>query len=498
MAQRTGLVQIEKLGQTQTLTPQQMLLVRLTEMPIIDLEQCVKDELADNPGLEEGLGQGEEKDLADDIYGGDNDEGGKESETELLLGNYSSDDDIPDYLKKMIESAHREEMPIGDTVTFLNILEEQIIDYNLTEKQQDLIYYLIGSLNDDGFLDQSTDRMVDELLFNHDIDTSEEEIEETLHILQQFDPAGIGARDLQECLLIQIERKMKDENLSEEEVEVLKLEHRIISDEFENFKNRNYDKIANELSIEKSFINYVIQDLKSHYNPRPGRALCESASDRVQTAIPDFIIETDGEGNIDFALNSGFVPRLHVSEQYKNLVRMYQIKGDKMSKHDKDNMSSMKQKIEAAQGFIEAIMQRQQTLTLTMKAIIKKQRKFFITKDDEDLQSLILKDVADITKLDTSTISRVCKSKYALVDGKMYPLSYFFKHNRKNSEGVEIDANVVSQAITQIIDAEDKRHPFTDEQLVEKLKEQGINIKRRTASKYRISLAIPTAQKRKV
>lgn len=494
MSQKYQLEQTLSQGMTQTLTPQQLLLVKLTEMSIADLEQHVKNEIEANIALEEGKSSDDENTTNE--YGEEYDEGGREDDSLIQLGDYGSEDDIPDYLKKQVETSYKDEMPIGDTVTFLDDLESQMIDYELSEKQQDLIYYLIGMLNDDGFLEQPIYRITDELLFNHNIETTDEELEEALSILQQFEPAGIAARDLKECLILQIDRMLKKEGIDDDKAEMLRLERRIIADEYENFKNRNYDKLAQNLSVDKTVIKYAVEAIK-RLNPRPGRALCESPVDRVQTAIPDFIIETDGEGGVSFQLNRGEIPSLHVSEQFISLAREYQQKGEKMQKQAKENLLYFKQKIDAAQGFIDAIQQRQQTMTATMRAIIALQKDFFLSQDDEDLKKLIYKDVAEIAHVDISTVSRVCKSKYALVDGRMYPLTYFFKRNRKNAEGEDVDSHTVETAIQKIVDEENKQAPYTDEQIVEKLKELHINIKRRTVSKYRDTLAIPTATKRK-
>lgn len=494
MSQKYQLEQTLSQGMTQTLTPQQLLLVKLTEMSIADLEQHVKNEIEANIALEEGKSSDDENTTNE--YGEEYDEGGREDDSLIQLGDYGSEDDIPDYLKKQVETSYKDEMPIGDTVTFLDDLESQMIDYELSEKQQDLIYYLIGMLNDDGFLEQPIYRITDELLFNHNIETTDEELEEALSILQQFEPAGIAARDLKECLILQIDRMLKKEGIDDGKAEILRLERRIIADEYENFKNRNYDKLAQNLSVDKTVIKYAVEAIK-RLNPRPGRALCESPVDRVQTAIPDFIVETDGEGGVSFQLNRGEIPSLHVSEQFISLAREYQQKGDKMQKQAKENLLYFKQKIDAAQGFIDAIQQRQQTMTATMRAIIALQKDFFLSQDDEDLKKLIYKDVAEIAHVDISTVSRVCKSKYALVDGRMYPLTYFFKRNRKNAEGEDVDSHMVETAIQKIVDEENKQAPYTDEQIVEKLKELHINIKRRTVSKYRDTLAIPTATKRK-
>lgn len=497
MSQSIGLQQIQYEAQLQKLTPQQLLQVRLVEMPIADLEERVRNEISDNEALEEGSSRNEE-DVADEfLFSEQADEGGQENETQMQLGDYSSEDDIPDYLNRQSENEFRELQPIGDSTTFLDDLMSQMVNYDLTEHQEELITYLIGSLDDNGFLDQSLDRIEDEMLFKHNIETDVTELKEALNILQQFDPAGIGARNSQESLLIQIERKLSDETMSKEKTALLLLERRIISDEYENFKNKNYERIANGLSVDASIIKYAVKDMSKTLNPRPGRALCESSSDKVQTAIPDFIVETDSEGGISFRLNRGDVPTLRVSDEYKNIIKKYQNLGEKLSRHDKDGLLYYKQKIDSAQSFIDAIRQRQHTLTVTMRAIIALQKPFFLSQDEDDLTTLIYKDVAEAARLDISTVSRVCKTKYALVDGRMYPLTFFFKHNRKNAQGEEVDSNKVGESIRKLVDSEDKRNPFTDDQIVEILKRSGINIARRTVNKYRSELAIPPASKRK-
>jgi len=498
MSQGTGLIQTQEQIMAQKLTPQQILQVRLIEMPIANLEQCVKNEMDENLAIAEGRDKDEETtstDPNDDIY--NEEEGGQESETQIQLGEYGSEDDIPDYLRRQMETDFKEPQPIGDSTTFLDELLSQMVNYDLTEHQQVLITYLIGSLDDNGFLDQPLYRIADEMLFNHDIETDEEELEEVIAILQQFDPAGIGARNSQESLVLQIDRALNTEGITEDKRATLQLERRIVAEDYEDFKNRNYDKIAQNLEEDPAIIRYAINEIKKHLNPRPGIALCESPSDKVQTAIPDFIVETDGEGGISFQLNRGNVPLLHISEEYRNTLLAYQKKGDKIPRHEKEGMIFYKQRIDAAQGFIDAIRQRQHTLTVIMRTIIAFQKAFFLSQDEEELTTLIYKDVAKATNLDISTVSRVCKDKFALLDGKMYPLTFFFKHNRKNKDGKEVEADKVADAIQHLVDNENKKEPYTDDQLVNKLEEMGISIARRTANKYRIELAIPSAAKRK-
>lgn len=499
MAQNIGLEQTQKLRQTSKLTPQQLLLVRLTEMSIPELEDCVKKELDTNVGLEEGKEKKDEidnDDWSDEEYG--EDEGGKETETQLLLGEYGSDDDVPDYLRAKTETSFKEQLPIGESVTFLDDLRGQMQDFDLDEHQTELIDYLIGSLNDNGFLELSLDRIVDEMLFKHDIETDEEELNEALKTLQQFDPPGIGARNSQESMLIQIDRKLQAEGLKPEKEKMLRLERRIIAEEYETFKNRNLEKIANNLSVDLAVIRYAFEEIVDTLNPRPGRALCESASDRAEIAIPDFIIESDSDGNVYVQLNRGEVPSLRVSAEYRRLAEQYAKKGEKIGRHEKESLQFYKEKIDEAKMFIDAIAQRYSTLYAVMQAIVSRQKQFFITKDEEDLQYLIYKDIADKINMDVSTISRVCKSKYALVDGRMYELTYFFKRKLTNAEGEEIDAANVANTIKEIIENEDKNTPLSDDEIVDELKKRNIDIKRRTVNKYRNELAIPSAKNRKV
>lgn len=501
MSQTIGLLQTQREAQLQKLTPQQLLLVRLLEMPVADLEQRVKNETMENPALEEGRGEAESDDYGDEgnssDYGEYEDEEDYGTNADARLDDYASADDIPDYLQRQLDAAIIEPLPIGDTVSFLDDLREQMVDFNLTEHQTVLVDYLIGSLNDNGFIEQPLHRIADEMLFDHDIDTDEAELEEALSVLQQFDPAGIGARNTQESLLLQLDRKLSADGLDDSKEQKLRLERKIIADEYENFKNRNYEKVAANIGIDKKLVSFYIEDIVKTLNPRPGIALCESAGDRAQMAIPDFIVETDSEGSVNFRLNHGELPSLHVSQQYRELANEYQQKGDKMNRHDKEQLADLKHKLDSAQMFIDAILQRHNTLLSTMKAIVSLQRDFFLSQNLDDLNTLIYKDVAERAKLDISTVSRVCKTKYALVDGHMYPLSFFFKHNRKNQQGEEVVSDAVADALAAIVEAEDKHHPFSDDQLVQELKKYGINIARRTVNKYRAELAIPAATRRK-
>lgn len=516
MAHKQGLYQTQTESQIQKLSPQQLMLVKLIELPVSDLEERIKNEVIDNVALEEGRGlfTEEAKDREPDIEtaaSADNEvRTDEDSEysfegADMEYGNYSSPDDIPSYLANRREN-EGSEIPIGDTHSFIEELKEQISEYDITEHERTLVEYLIGSLDNNGFIDRPLPNLVDELLFNHNIETNEKEIEDALHILQQFEPAGIGARNLRECLLIQIEHMLKGkEPLTEKKRWILKIGKEIISKEYETWARiadnpediteRVTKPLSEELGVSCKDIAEAIGVI-GKLNPHPGRSLYESSDDRVQTIIPDFIIETDSDGNITFSLNEGELPELHVSQEYTKQLDDYMKRGNKMSRSEREAFAYTRQKVDAARMFIESIKQRQQTLYVTMKVIIDLQRDFFLTQDEETLHPMVLRDVAEKAKLDISTISRVSNSKYAMINGRIYPLKHFFMRTRANAGGEEIQARKVNQLIISIIESEDKTKPYSDEQLMEMLKAKGLNISRRTVAKYRDGIGIPTAKKR--
>ena len=497
--------QTERTEQQLRLSQQQLQLVRLLEMPIAEFEQQVKKEMIDNPALEKGADKnademdGGSADLTDetdindtgiDPYS-DIDEG-----TVSALSQYS-DDDLPVFAMGNGGEA-RNDLPIGDSGSFIEYLENQMMNYDLTEDDEKILKYLIGSLDNRGFIDRSVETIADELAFNEYLYVGTEDVERVLHILQSFDPAGIGARSMQECLLLQIDRQLNndDEPISELKEKVLLMERKIIAEHYDLFINKNKNRLKGILDISSMQIDAIFNDIRK-LNVNPGFALSEATSDRVQTQIPDFIVETDPEGNIQMRLNSGEVPRLHVSRDYIDRLNAYMANPKKMTYSEKEGMLFTKQKIESAQMFIESVKQRRRTLYETMKAIIDLQRKFFLTKDEDDKVRLVLENVANKTGFDISTISRVCSSKCASVDGRIFPLSDFFKLTRKNAAGEEVDGRRVKEMMTEIVDNEDKQHPFSDDQIVEQMKKRGVALARRTIAKYRNELGIPAVKYRR-
>ena len=501
MSQRLTQIQTQKTEQQLRLSQQQLQAVRLLEMPIAEFEQQVKKELVDNPALEEGAP--EERDNVGESVDelGNNDTGidpysDMDNENIANLSMYS-DDDLPVYTSGS-GVTERNELPLGDSGSFIEYLESQMMNYDLSEEEEKMLRYLIGSLDNRGFIDRSIATITDELAFKEYLYVSEQEVERVLHILQSFDPAGIGARSTQECLLLQIDRQLDNEEktVSDLKKRILLLEREIIAHHYDLFINKNKERLKNKLGISSIQVDALFEEIRK-LNVNPGFALSESTADRVQTQIPDFIVETDPEGNIEMRLNGGEVPRLHVSGDYIHQLRALQSRPSKLTRSEKEGMAYTRQKIEAAQMFIESVKQRRRTLYETMKAIIDLQRTFILTKDEDDKVRLVLEDVAKRSGYDVSTISRVCNSKCALLDGRIYPLSEFFKLTRKNSVGEEIDGRRVREMLQELVDTEDKMNPYSDDRLVELMKQKGVTLARRTVAKYRAEMGIPAVNSRR-
>lgn len=484
MPQTQGQKQIQTERQLLRLSPQQLQLVKLIEMPVNELEEHIKNEVIDNVALEEGRGN-REIEGSDEDEPLDNEQVASGADSDSIFDDYASPDDVPSYLYNQRET-ERSEMPIGDTRSFIDDLTAQIAEHDLNEHQIQLIEYLIGSLNNNGFIDRSLSDLADDLIIYQGIETSEEELEQMIKILHQFDPAGIGARNIQECLLIQLER----ENLKDS------LEYKIIENYYDEFVTQRTEKLSRELSITADRIHEAFSNL-SRLNPYPGISLCESSIDRVQTIIPDFIVETTPDGNISITLNDGDIPELHVSKEYADQLKNYMSNSKNMSRSEKEAFEYTRQKVESARSFIASIQQRHNTLYQTMKAIAHYQKDFILTQDETMLRTMRLADIAEQVGLDLSTISRVRNSKYVLIDGSLYSLDIFFRRSRINAEGEEMEHSLITDTIRQLIDSEDKANPLSDQQLEKLLREKGINISRRTIAKYRGQMGIPSTMQRK-
>lgn len=485
MAQGSRQIQSQVQQQVQTLSPQQILVVKLLELPAVELEDRVHAELLENPALEEG----KEENTADELA--TNEENyGEEAEYDSL-SDYLTEDDIPDYKlqeRNYSKDEKAEEIPFSDTTSFYELLKEQLGELDITEHQQELTEYLIGSLDDDGLLRKSLDSISDELAIYAGINATEEELEKCLKIIQEFDPPGLGARSLQECLLIQIERK--------EDAPLKQTELAIIEKYYEEFTRKHWDKIKQKLGLSDEVFEEAIAEI-TRLNPRPGSSLGEAIGRSMQQIIPDFIVETLDDGVITISLNNRNVPELRMSRNFMDMLDEHTRNRANQSKESKDAMFFLKQKIDAAQGFIDAVKQRQNTLMTTMQAIIDLQRPFFTEGDESLLRPMILKDVAQHTNLDISTISRVSNSKYVQTNYGIYSLKFFFSDGYITEDGEELSVREIKKILQECIENEEKKKPLTDEELTEILKEKGYPIARRTVAKYRQQLNIPVARLRK-
>lgn len=525
--------QQQKLEQRQTLSQQQVLFVRMLELPTEGLEERVRAEVLENPALEEfdnhteegtdvhssgeenihfDSGEEEKNEEFDEEYPSQEDSYQKEIDEETLaaLGDYSSEDDIPDYERMdsySVTERTGEEIPFSAATSFYEKLKEQLGESTLDEEEQEIAEYLIGSLDDDGLLRKELVGIVDELAIYRGLYVQEKKLLEILRVIQEFDPIGIGARNLQECLQLQL--RHRPESLAKKRAQ------QILDKFYEDFTYKRWNRIMERLSLTDEEFKEAIEEL-TRLNPRPGSSLSESVDKGLQQIIPDFIVWTDDEGNVRFTLNDGNVPELRISESFNRMLEEYS-HNDPKDRQSLDAAVFIKQKIEAAQNFINVIKQRQHTLTVTMQAIIDLQRPFFLEGNEQLLRPMLLKDVAERTGLDISTISRVSNSKYAETDFGILPLKFFFgdayhrpsnirpkkkeekkKGDTDDQEEEETTLRQVRAIIQECIDNEDKRHPLNDEQLAEILQTKGYAIARRTIAKYRQQSGIPVARMRRL
>jgi len=496
ISQGLSLVQKQKLQQR--LSPQQLLVVGLYGMPITELAEEVKNTIYENEALEEGLPNRTSETSDDTDFGNEDNPELQEFEAPETYDTGILGDSEDEGGTNAHYDSKASEMPIGQATTFIDDLWSQVVNYDLNEQQFSIMEFLIGSLDDNGYLTSSNYDIVDDLMFSQNIYSSEEEVEEVVKILQQFDPPGIGARDTRECLIIQLDRLLADGNNQKfDKLELLQDAREMLDKHYSLFINNNKDKLMNETGFGSLHLDDVFGVIRK-LNPHPGLSLCESVSGSSQTVTPDFIIDTDQDGNISLSQNGGYMPSFHLSNEYLEMVKMAQNSSVKMSRHDKARFEYMKGKVDGAKMFIEAMHQRQHTLEKVMRTIIDLQHRFFITQNERDLNTLKLGDVASRTGLDISTVSRVCSSKYALVDGNLYKLSQFFKKNSINADGQEIDKSDVESVLRQLVDSEDKHNPYSDEKLAELLESKGgIKVSRRTINVYRKKLGIPSSSNRK-
>lgn len=465
----------------QRLSPQQIQLMKLLQVPTMELDQRIKQELEENPALEEGA-EVDEEELVED----DQDDSIKEDE-DFDIADYLSDD--ADYKTQVNNTSKDDEekvIPLSGEQTFQERLSEHLHLLNLDEQKFIIATTIIGNLDESGYLNRQIDAIVDDLAFSANLTTTEEEVEGVLEIIQELEPAGVAARSLQECLLIQIRRKQNGDITKYTALKILE-------DFFEEFTKKHYTKISKKLEIEDQDLKEAIAEIVK-LNPKPGGSMKESGQN-FQQIIPDFVI-LETEGRLTLSLNGRNAPDLKVSRDYKTMLQSY-AEGAKPSKADKEALSFVKQKLDGAKWFIDAIKQRQNTLLLTMNAIIEYQKQFFLTGDETNMKPMILKDIAEKVSLDISTISRVANSKYVQTDHGIYSLKYFFSESLSTDDGEEVSTREVKKILSEAVEAEEKKRPLTDEKLAILLKEKGYNIARRTVAKYREQLNIPVARLRK-
>lgn len=499
MSQKLVQTQEQKLAQQQRLTQQQVLQVKMLEMPLAEFEQNVQLELDDNPALEttppDNLTTEPSYDDQEDYSETTEEKIEREERADALddvLKTMTQDDEMPvatSYAERSYyQGAEMEEQTFGDPTSFYDKLQEQMRELVLTEEQQDIMEYLIGSLDDDGLLRKDLQSISDELAVYYNIDCSEAEIEQLLIQLQTFDPPGIGARSLQECLLLQIDRKP----FSETKV----LQREVIEHYYSLFLKKQWRQIAQEMKISEDTMREVQGEIVK-LNPKPGASLGETIGRNLQQITPDFIVDTAEDGSISFYINKGKVPDLYVSPSFTDMLQEYRNNKGGMNRQVKEALLYAKEKVERAKGFIEAVRQRRHTMYVTMKTIIDIQRPYFQSGDENDLKPMVLKDVAQRTNLDISTISRVCNMKYAQTRWGTFKLRHFFSEGVKVVDGETLSNRKLKSILKELIDHEDKHHPYNDDTIARLMKEKGSPVARRTVSKYREQLGIPIARLRK-
>lgn len=486
--------------QLQKLSPQQIQLMKLLQVPTAQLEERIKEEIEENPALESSTEQQEEKPLSEIT----NEEYKSDTENEDYISDDDSDGydniDITEYVKEGDDedadyNFQADQYGLNDEEklgfqprfesTFYDHLMSQLNMLQLEPRKHQVAEFIVGSIDDDGYLRRDIPSIVDDLAFRQNISTDKKELAEIISLIQEFEPSGVAAKNLQECLLLQLNKKEKTESIE--------LAIKILKNYFDEFTKKHYEKIQRSLGLTEIQIKEIIQQIIK-LNPKPG-ALYTSNSKMELYIVPDFYI-VNNNGTLEIILNQKNAPDLRISNNFRDMLKDYD-KGDKKDNRQKEAILFIKQKIDAAKWFIDAVKQRQETLTLTMTRIVYLQEAFFLTGDESQLKPMILKDISDRTGLDISTISRVVNSKYVQTEFGTYKLKYFFSESVSTDSGEEVSTREVKNILNEIIEGENKKQPLSDEQLTEILNEKGYNIARRTVAKYREQLNLPVARLRK-
>ena len=486
------LKQFLNLKLSQKLSPQQIQLMKLIQLPTQAFEQRLKEEMVENPALESGkeeeeLYEKDEFDNNEDDY--DDYEGSDNIDTdEINIDEYLSNDETPDYklqANNYSDDDEERQMPFAASTSFHQDLINQLNTFILSDEQRDIAEFLVGSIDDDGYLRRNVQDIVDDMAFTQGVYTDEKSVEKILHIIHDLEPSGVGARDLHECLLLQLRHKTPTEYVD--------LAINIIENNFDAFTKKHYEKLQSTYEISKEQLKKAIEEIEK-LNPKPGGAF-DSNSRTVEQIVPDFAIRiVDGE--LELTLNGRNAPTLHVSKDYQEMLQTYKVSKDK-SNSQKDAVQFIKQKLDSAKWFIDAIRQRQETLFVTMNAIMHFQQEYFLDGEETKLKPMILKDIADMVGLDISTVSRVANSKYVDTPYGTKLIKEYFSESMKNDQGEDVSTLEIKKILKTIIEDEDKNKPLPDDQLAEILKEKGYPIARRTIAKYRDLLDIPVARMRK-
>jgi len=474
---------------SQKLSPQQIQLMKLIQLPTQAFEQRISQEIEENPALEGGK---DESDFEDEFNNenSDNeyDDENETIETDINIDEYLSDDETPSYKLSVNNYSPDDEdkqIPYASGTSFNQYLLQQLNTYRLNEEDKEIARFLVGSVDEGGYIRRDLLDIVDDLAFTQNIFTSEEQVQKVLKLVQELDPAGVGAKNLQECLAIQLHRKNPTEAVS--------LATQLIEDAFEEFSKKHYKKLLTKFNISEEQLRNAIHEIES-LNPRPGGSYAGNTK-MIEHIVPDFAIKiTDGE--LELTLNGRNAPDLHVSRDYSEMLKGYKVAKQK-TQSQKDAVQFIKQKLDAAKWFIDAIKQRQQTLFITMNAIMHHQKEYFLTGDEQKLKPMILKNIADEINMDVSTVSRVANSKYVDTPYGTKLIKEFFSESMKNDQGEDVSTREIKNILEGIVSEENKKKPLTDDKLAALLKDKGYPIARRTIAKYREQLDIPVARLRK-
>ena len=462
------------LKQVQRLSPLQIQTIKLIELPVQELEQRIRKELEENPVL-------------DDSAPAEKEDGDDQQPQEISLSELKDDDSIPDY-RLRVNNYGKDERPQYNTFSvkesFTQSLMEQLGFRNLSEHEHDVAAFIIGSLDDDGYLRRDIGSLVDDLAFRMNITTDEEEVERLLRIIQDFEPSGVGARDLRECLLIQLKALKQSEDVVNAE--------RILTDWFHEFSTKHFQKIMMKLGLSEKEMKAAMARIVK-LNPSPGGQIDDSYNDQAQQIVPDFILDIEN-GELKLSMPRFSIPEIRINRKYAELLMDA---ANSSERQKKEAATFVKQKMDSAKWFVEALKQRHNTLLSTMQAIVDYQHDYFMSGDEANLRPMVLKDIAGITGFDISTISRVVNSKYIETHFGIFPLKYFFSEGLENKDGEEVSTRELKKVLQECVENEDKHKPLTDDQLVSLMNENGYKVARRTIAKYRDQLGIPKARMRK-